>query len=214
MTTMHKEPPFYEHAVEYDTWFDRHRAAFESELNAIRSLWPKGENILSLEIGSGTGRIARALEITECIEPVGSMAEISELRGVTPLRAYAEDLPYQDQQFDVVLMNCCISYLYDVDKALAEAFRVLKKDGYILVSFIDRDSRIGKYYRGRVNTNVFYERAHFFSPEEVAEKLLAAGFDNLQWHQTLFDELNAITSVQPVKPGYGEGSFLLVKASK
>jgi hypothetical protein len=39
-------------------------------------------------------------------------------------------------------------------------------------------------------------------------------FQNLQFSQTLFRPLDEIKELEPAKPGYGEGSFVLIKAIK
>jgi hypothetical protein len=41
-----------------------------------------------------------------------------------------------------------------------------------------------------------------------------AGFKNLEFNQTLFGDMDTIKEVQLPKPGYGEGSFVIVKAIK
>ena len=44
--------------------------------------------------------------------------------------------------------------------------------------------------------------------------LKEAGFKNLVFNQTLFGELDEISQVQLPKSGFGEGSFVVVKADK
>jgi len=98
---------------------------------------------MSLELGSATGRFTQALGITEGIEPSVPMDELAERRGVRTLGGVAESLPYQDNQFDVVLSNCSISYFEKPVLALREEYRVLKPGGCIIITFIDRISRLG-----------------------------------------------------------------------
>lgn len=205
--------PFNTHAAEYDAWYEKYPAVFESELAAIRNAWPKGPNIQSLEIGSATGRFNRALDITEGLDPSEAMNTIAEQRGVLTIRGFAEDLPYGDLQFDVVLMNC-LSYLENLDKAFKETYRVLKYGGSLLLPVIDKDSRIGKYYENRKEQSIFYRKASFYTIPELEVKLRKAGFHYLSFSQTLFNDLDKITQVEPVKPGYDEGSYILIKAIK
>ena len=40
------------------------------------------------------------------------------------------------------------------------------------------------------------------------------GFKNLEYNQTLFGDLDEIKEVQMPKEGFGEGSFVVVKATK
>jgi SAM-dependent methyltransferase len=210
---MLKDLPFDNHVAEYDAWFEKHPAVFESELAIIRDAWPKGDKIRSLEIGSATGRFAKALTITEGLEPSGTMCDMAEERGVHTYRGFAEDLPYGELQFDVVLMNC-LSYLENNARAFSEAYRVLKYGGSLLVPFIDKESRIGRYYESRKEKSIFYKQASFYTVAEIETRIRNTGFKNLTFSQTLFNELDKITATEPVKPGHGEGSYVLLKAVK
>lgn len=210
---MLKDLPFDAHAAEYDAWFEKHSPVFESELAAIRGAWPKGDKIKSLEIGSATGRFAKALNITEGLDPSGAMCARAEERGVNSYIGIAEDLPYGELQFDVVLINCS-SYLENTARAFSEAYRVLKYGGYLLVPIIDKSSRIGQYYESRKNDNIFYRQASFYSVEDMEARVKNAGFRNLVFSQTLFNDLDKIITVEPVEPGFGKGSYVLIKAIK
>ena len=53
--------PFEAHQERYDSWFERHAAAYYSELLAVRALLPwEGRG---LEVGVGTGRFAAPLGV-------------------------------------------------------------------------------------------------------------------------------------------------------
>ena len=41
-----------------------------------------------------------------------------------------------------------------------------------------------------------------------------AGFKNLEFNQTLFGTLDSIKDIQLPKPGFGEGAFVVVRATK
>jgi SAM-dependent methyltransferase len=209
-----KIQPFNEHAAEYDEWFIKNPFVFKSELHAIRTFMPKGKDRRGMEIGMGTGRFARALGIEEGIEPAEEMRKLAGKRGLHPLDAVAEDLPYRTGIFDVVLMNFCICYLDDVQQSFFEAWRVLKKNGVLIVGFIDRNSRLGKIYARRRAHSLFYRDARFYSVPNVQKKLRKAGFRELDTLQTLFRPLQEMDSIEEALPGHGKGSYVVISAKK
>ncbi len=61
---------------------------------------------------------------------------------------------------------------------------------------------------------MFYKDAIFFTTDEVVSFLLKTGFKKFSFSQTIFHGLNDIAKIEPVKEGYGEGSFVVIKATK
>jgi ubiquinone/menaquinone biosynthesis C-methylase UbiE len=206
--------PFQHLVASYEAWFDEYPYVFRSELAAIKKIWPVNGNLISLEIAAGTGRFAKELSIKECIDFSPNMAAVAEARGINTRLGFADDLPYQDSQFDVVLMTFCISYFKDPQKVLSEVFRVLKNGGCLILGFIDRESRIGKSYERKKSASLFYKEARFYTPAEVKARLIGTGFKTLEFSQTLFNDLEAVSEVEDSLPGYGTGSYVLVKTTK
>ncbi len=126
----------------------------------------------------------------------------------------AENTLYKPSQFDFVLMNFCISYFDNLLEAFKEACRILKKGGCLIVGFIDKESKIGKYYQQKKSESIFYKHARFYTVNKIEKELKKAGFDNLQFSQTLFHDLNKIKAAEKPLPGYGKGSFVIIKAIK
>lgn len=205
---------FEENVAEYEEWFERYPFVFQSEIEAVREMLPEGENLSGIEIGVGTGQYSRALQIKEGVEPSKKMRAKAVGRGIETMNARAESLPYKDWRFDFVLMLFCVSYFQDITAAFKEAFRVLKKDGCLVVGFIDKDSIIGKAYEQRKPDSVFYKHAKFYSVAKITDELRQAGFRHFKFSQTLFGELETITTTQIPKKGVGEGSFVIIKAMK
>jgi len=209
---MKRIAPFEKHAKEYDAWFDENKLVYLSELEAVKSMLPEGGT--GIEIGVGTGRFASQLGIKLGLEPSKSMASLARQRGIEVVEGVAEALPFQDGSFDFVLMVTVICFLNDVEKALSEACRVLKPGGCIIIAFIDKNSPIGKTYEQYKNENVFYKEATFYSVEEVTDLLQSAGFKNLSFCQTVFQDTTEGEQVEKPEPGYGKGSFVVVRAEK
>lgn len=206
--------PFNDHVAEYEEWFEKYPFVFQSEVEAIRDLLPVGDNIRGIEVALGTGRFAKELGIKEGIEPAHNMRALALKRGIEVMAGEAEHLPFKDMQFDFVLMTFCISYFENLGAAFREVHRVLKNDGALIVGFIDKDSSIGKFYEQRKPNSVFYKNANFYSAKRIISELNKIRFKNLQVSQTLFHPLDDIKEFEPAKPGFGEGSFVLVKAIK
>lgn len=203
---------FERYANEYDGWFERNPASYEAELCAIRAALPASGS--GLEIGVGTGRFALPLGIRVGIDPSPAMAAIARARGIEVTIGKAELLPFDAEKFDCALMVTTICFLDDLGAAFCEAARVLKPGGSLVVGFIDRDSPLGRQYAARKDRDPFYRHARFYSVEEVSCQLQQAGFSEPIASQTIFCSPDSISNEQSVKPGYGEGSFVVLKATK
>ncbi len=205
---------FDEHVSDYEKWFSDHPFVFRSEVEALRSMMPQGEKLTGIEVALGTGRFSEALEIKEGIEPSANMRKLAVKRGIEVVDSTAEHLPYGDLRFDFVLMAFCISYFDDLHAALREAYRVLKRDGTLILGFLDRNSTIGREYEERKATSTFYKSATFYTVDTIVSELSRAGFKNFKFCQTLFERLDDIRQFEPSRDGYGEGSFVVIQAKK
>lgn len=209
---MAKTQPFDKHTSQYEAWFEENKYAYLSELQAIRALMPESENCI--EIGVGSGRFAQPLGIKTGVEPSQKMRDIAEKRGIHTLEGIAEDLPLEDAKYDLVLMVTTICFVDNLNKAFQEASRILKPGGQILIGFIDKESPVGKLYRKYQQESVFYRDAIFYSVDEVVEELINTGFSHFEFSQTIFHPLDKIKKIEPIKEGYGEGSFVVIKGYK
>ncbi|MCK4366517.1 MAG: class I SAM-dependent methyltransferase, partial [Thermoplasmata archaeon] len=160
------------------------------------------------------GRFAEPLGIKVGVDPSAKMGEVARRRGIEIIAGVAEDLPIRDSRFDTVLLVTTVCFLDDVDKALKEAYRVLKPGGATVIGLVDKNSPLGKSYQQRKDENVFYRVAAFLSVEEVVQALERAGFKGLAFAQTIFNDLAEIRDIEPVREGYSEGSFVVVKGLK
>jgi SAM-dependent methyltransferase len=209
---MAKTEPFDEHIDQYEYWFVVNEYAYESELKAVKALLPaSGEGF---EIGVGSGLFAKPLGIKFGVEPSAKMREIAQKRGIDVIDGVGEALPYADSRFDFSLMVTTICFLDDVEAAMKEAYRVLKPGGSLIIGFVDKDSNLGKLYQNHKKESLFYGIATFYSVDEVILYLEKAHFRNFTFTQTIFHNLKEINSVEPVKEGYGEGSFVVVRGIK
>jgi len=209
---MPKTEPFDNYSNEYDDWFITNKYAFQSELNAIKKALPENGN--AIEVGIGSGIFAAPLGIKEGVDPSEAMREKAKKRDIMVMDAAAENLPYADKSKDVVLMVTTICFVDDIYKSFQEVHRVLKDDGYFIIGFVDKNSPIGKFYLEHKDENVFYKDAIFYGTEELFRILKDTGFKIESIHQTVFGNLDKINKVQDTLTGYGQGSFVVIKAQK
>jgi SAM-dependent methyltransferase len=205
---MAKIAPFEGFSEIYDDWFEKHKDKYEAELRALKNFIPANGN--GLEVGVGSGKFAEPLGIKTGVEPSPKMAEKARKLGINVLPGIAEDLPVLNCTFDFVLMVTTICFVDDLKKSFQEAFRVLNKEGFIVLGFIDKDSELGKGYRAHKDKSHFYNIAEFFSTQEVLACLSEAGFGSFETKQTIFPE----GDTQRMEDGFGTGSFVVIKGLK
>ncbi|MDJ0646563.1 MAG: class I SAM-dependent methyltransferase [Flavobacteriaceae bacterium] len=205
---------FNKNVEDYEAWYEKYPQVYQSELMAIKEhMITLPENIRGIEVGLGTGRFAQPLDINEGVEPSEEMAKKAIKRGVEVIKGVAERLPYADMQFDFVLF-VTICHLDNLKLALEQTYRVLKPKGAVIIGFLDKDQIIAQRYKERGHRSTFFKNASFQTVKRMEELLANSKFKNLEFNQTLFGELDAIDELQQPKPGYGEGSFVVVKAIK
>lgn len=105
--------------------------------------YTKDENIENLlDLGCGEGELTvKVAKTVECKNIFGVdidrlALQKAERKGIRTFIAdlNSDTLPFPEGTFDLVLMTEVIEHLYDVDHALMEVRRVLKHNGYLLLS--------------------------------------------------------------------------------
>jgi len=204
--------PFETNTRQYEQWFENNRYVYQSELEAVRSFIPNhGKGV---EIGVGSGRFAAPLKITLGIEPASKMRLLAIQRGILAIAGKAEALPFQSEYFDFALMVTTLCFVENIKFVLQEIHRILVPKGKIIIGFVDKDSSLGQIYFQNRDKSVFYKNAVFYSVSEVITLLKKEGFQNMQFLQTIFKPLKQIVKAEPVAPGFGEGSFVVVCGEK
>ena len=199
MSPTEKEHPsaFDAMAEAFDAWFAKNANVFESELLAEKHFLTDPENTVS--IGCGTGLFEERHGIPRGVEPAEGMAGLARRRGIDVKIGSAEDIPFGDEQFNGVLLGTILSYVKDRPKAVAEAYRILKHGGHVVVSFLPGEGSYTMMYdlaavKGKYNPEISPEHPYpiefivegtWCSTREVTELLKRAGFVDMEYVQTL-----------------------------
>lgn len=145
----------YAYEVVTEIWFGGRRARVWDRLVGLSGAAP-GERVL--DVGCGTGYFARS--IAGAVEPEGSVVGIDPSQSMldyasrhapancTFVVAGAEDLPFPDHSFDVVVSSLSFHHFPAEHRgeAVREMFRVLRPGGRLLVADL-RPSAGGAVHR-------------------------------------------------------------------
>lgn len=133
-------------------------------VNAIRT------DAAVLDIGSGTGiltqfvRNGRADLRYVCLDPAPGM--LKYVPGYAhKIEGNAEELPFRNQVFGVVLVGDALHHLSNPTKAITEMIRCLDSRGTLFIFDINPGTFMGRLIRGL--EVLFNEPATFYLPEEL-----------------------------------------------
>jgi len=193
----------------YEKWFKTNDKLLESELEAIKQLYPPESN--GIEIGVGTGIFASQLGIKVGVEPSDEMAKAARKKGIQVIKGRGENLPIASKTYQLALMVTADCFLDEIAKSFLEVYRILVNHGLFIIAFLDRNTPLGLLYEKNKQTSTSYKNASFHSATEIVNLLKEAGFKIIAQRQTIFTLDNVR---QEIKEGTGAGVFAVIKAKK
>jgi demethylmenaquinone methyltransferase / 2-methoxy-6-polyprenyl-1,4-benzoquinol methylase len=155
-----------------------------------------------LDVGCGTGGFTAAIAERSGAEVVGcdrSPALLEHARQTSAAAEWvvgsAERLPFPDESFDRVLMSLLLHQVDEPAQAVAEAFRVLRRPGALVVRTILPEDAAERVPFRFFPTLARVQAEQMPSLEELTGWMRAAGFDGIRSRRVLRNkrlELDAV----------------------
>lgn len=199
--TQEKNIEYYKlHSQSLDEWWEKlpwRKLYLQYEVDYLKNFVNKESQIL--EVGCGTGIFADSVyhQITKNIVGLDISSDnlkIAKLKGrkFKKVLSDADNMPFSDNSFDLLVYNAVLHHLPDLKNSLKEAYRVVKPGGYIfltepnaksigtILGAIYKPERIGKFIKFRKKT-----------PKEIDFELLGNKEQRTIWPPVLKDALNS-----------------------
>ena len=176
-----------------------------------------------IDVASGTGDIAKLfslrvknLSTVTCVEPNEGMfsqgkKNLTNFKNIEWIKSKAEYLPVEDNIYDFYSISYGIRNVSDINKTLAEAYRVLKPGGrFMCLEFSKIDNELlnilyknyskaipalGKYIVGSSKPYEYLINSidSFYNQEQLLELIIKNGFTNVAY-RNLSNGISAIHS--------------------
>lgn len=171
-----------------------------------------------LDLASGSGDIIKNLKKKSSAKFVALDANLDMIKeakkkinddNVYFVKSFAEKLPFKNNCFDIITVSFGMRNFYNIDKALGEISRVLKKDGYFFcLEFSKINNKafeniyslyskiIPKYGSFFVNDTEAYSYLiqsikDFPNQKELSKKIIKCGLNKVE----VFDIMNGLASI-------------------
>jgi ubiquinone/menaquinone biosynthesis C-methylase UbiE len=196
----------YEHSALQPTLYV---PAQQRVLDRARQLMPGPRRVL--DVGCGTGRLLRqarqhypsailvGVDLAWRMVVTAAAATPAELR-IRHVRGAAEQLPFADRTFDLVVVTMSLRHWTDPAAGIAQVHRVLIPGGVLVVADVLPARR-----RGGIQVRAPWRRGHRLSgvPAELAAMLVANGLvviscDRMPWFR--MPDIHVIAAQQPFRP--------------
>ena len=127
-----------------------------------------------VEIGGGSGRVARTIDAT-VVDPSRGMLRRARSKGLETVQASATDLPHPDGSVDAVVVVDALHHFPESERCLEEMARVLAPGGVLVVTEFDRSTRLGRLLETAERRFGF--DSTFYTASELEASIEAAGLE-------------------------------------
>ena len=181
-------------AGEGDNWFDRNAEATsirESDKKLLSYLQlATPQNILEIGCGTGFRLDYFSKHMPECsfcgIDPAEKAVE-GEHTNYNVLQATADDLPFKNEQFDVVIIGCCLAVcdVEDFFKVASEVDRVLMNNGILAIIDFEPPFTYQNAYghqKGLWTTKMAYRNMFCWHPSYTLSEMFSYSHESDHFH--------------------------------
>lgn len=177
----------------YDGWFftKNGKIVYQIELNALLHALKLEKDCRILDIGVGTGifsiNLVKSGATVVGIDPSEEMLSIAMQRGINEvIKASGEELPFADDQFDIVLAFTSLEFSSNPKPFISEMHRVCKPQGQIVVAVLTKWSLYGiaRSISKNFKKSIF-KKAKFYTYSSL-KKLLMPYVNNIDYISTVY----------------------------
>jgi len=138
-----------------------------STANLVKKYAKPGDQIL--DVGVGLGRLLS--EFSELkrygMDISFGYLEVAQTKGIEVCYALVEDMPYQEEIFDIVVCTDILEHVLDLNLSIAKTLSVLKRRGILIARVPYRED-----LRGYLSKDCSYKYVHLRTFDEPSLRLL------------------------------------------
>ncbi|EPY6470617.1 class I SAM-dependent methyltransferase [Clostridium sporogenes] len=165
------------------------------------------------DLGCGTGFVSLAVaneasivfsidNSINMLKELSASASKKDYKNIYPIKSSLDNLAIFDESLNIVFINMALHHIKDAKKAIAEMYRVLKKDGIVVISDV-------REHNGEWAKEEMFDEWLGFSKEQMTNWLEDAGFENIEIENT-----NLSCKGYSSKGDYTETGIFLASAVK
>ncbi|AJD29821.1 MULTISPECIES: class I SAM-dependent methyltransferase [Clostridium] len=140
------------------------------------------------DLGCGTGFVSLAVaneasivfsidNSINMLKELSASASKKDYKNIYPIKSSLDNLAIFDESLNVVFINMALHHIKNAQKAIAEMYRVLKKDGIVIISDV-------REHDGEWAKEEMFDEWLGFSKEQMTNWLEDAGFENIEIENT------------------------------